>query len=222
LRWRHTWLGALDGRAGIGGFSSLGRSTPSHTHTHAHTHTHTHLNRNAAADRRLSVSDPRTHARRGARARTYVRPRCWRTGRVQSAHASGLRVHASAQMCVCVRGCARVWWLRTRANVCAPTVCVPPSAGVQTCEPFFGTFGSPFSFPCTCIVFGFFAGWASTGQAVARTSVTPVRSSALILPVRRLMFPAQGKLKKYYPEPGKDPLNSTWRCGTVLSHHAGG
>ena len=48
-----------------------------HSHTHTRARLHTHLNRNAAADRRLSVSDPRTHARR----------------------------------------CARVWWLRTRANV---------------------------------------------------------------------------------------------------------
>jgi hypothetical protein len=46
-------------------------------HTHTLMRVHTHLNRNAAADRRLSVSDPQTHARR----------------------------------------CARVWWLRTRANV---------------------------------------------------------------------------------------------------------
>jgi hypothetical protein len=93
-------------------------------HTHTLMRVHTHLNRNAAADRRLSVSDPQTHARRGARARTYVRPRCWRTVRVQSAHASGLRVHTSAQMCVCVTLDVRVCGGCARVRMCVPRLCV--------------------------------------------------------------------------------------------------
>ena len=217
MRWRHTWPGALDGRAGIGGFSSLGRSTPTLTHTHARAHTHL-TEMQPPTDVCRSLTHGRTHAEAHAHAHTYARVAV--APCVFKARTQAVSVCMRAPRCVCVRGCARVWWLRTRANVCAPTVCVPPSAGVQTCEPFFGTFGSPFSF--SCIVFSFFAGWASTGRTVARTSVTLVSSSTLLLPAHRLMFPAQGKLKKYYPEPGKDPLNSTWRCGTVLSHHAGG
>jgi hypothetical protein len=80
---------------------------------------------------------------------------------------------------VCVRVSARVQWRRTRANACAAAVCVPPFAGMQTCEPCIGTFASPFSSPC--IIFGFFADWASTREAatcgtIETTSVRLVTS----------------------------------------------
>ena len=68
-------------------------------------------------DASQSVSDPQTHARRGARTRTYVRPRRWRTVRVQSVHTSGALVCVSVVVHVCGGGAS------VRACVCPGRVC---------------------------------------------------------------------------------------------------
>ena len=72
MRWRHTWPGALDGRAGIGGFSSLGRSTPTLTHTHARAHTHL-TEMQPPTDVCRSLTHGRTHAEAHAHAHTSAR-----------------------------------------------------------------------------------------------------------------------------------------------------
>jgi hypothetical protein len=160
LRWRHTWLGALDGRAGSG-CRNLGCSI-----THSHTRAHTHSPK-LKCSRQPSVSllcHRRTHAEAPRHAHAHTSAGVAGAPRVfKACTQSGVRVRAGAHVCVCVRGSARVQRLRTHANVCAPAGCVPPLAGMQTSEPLHGFFPPPFLSPC--IIFGFFADWASTREA---------------------------------------------------------
>ena len=108
MRWRHTWLGALDGRAGSG-CRNLGCSI-----THSHTRAHTHSPK-LKCSRQPSVSllcHRRTHAEAHAHAHTSAgvagAPRVFK-----ACTQSGVRVRAGAHVCVSVvlrvcSGCARV------------------------------------------------------------------------------------------------------------------
>ena len=137
MRWRHTWLGALDGRAGSG-CRNLGCSI-----THSHTRAHTHSPK-LKCSRQPSVSllsHRRTHAEAPRHAHAHTSAGVAGAPRVfKACTQSGVRVRAGAHVCVCVRGSARVQRLRTHANVCAPAGCVPPLAGMQTSEPLHGFF----------------------------------------------------------------------------------
>jgi hypothetical protein len=121
LRWRHTWPGALDGRAGIGGFSSLGRSTPTLTHTHARAHTHL-TEMQPPTDVCRSLTHGRTHAEAHAHAHTSARV-AGAPG-VFKARTQAVSVCMRAPRCVCVSVDVRVCGGCARVRMCVPRLCV--------------------------------------------------------------------------------------------------
>ena len=72
--------------------------------THTRAHTHTHVNRNAA-DKRLSVSDPQTHASSSKHTHTHIRAPASLAHRV-CAKRAGKR---SPGMCVLASKCVCPW-----------------------------------------------------------------------------------------------------------------